>query len=551
MVAFFDFRQPVALVVQHIQRNLSGYMHRNGGRTAACPFFFHSAQHMQGRAFNATHHAGALTVRAGRERSFRHGRAQPLARHFQQPEMGDGAHLDAGAIMAQRVFQAALNHGVVAARLHINEVDHNQASQITQAELARDFISRFLIGAEGCFFNVALACGLAGVHVNRNKGFCLVDDQIPARSQGNHGREHGVQMPFHMIVGEERLVFLVPQTHLLGVLGHEQAHEVPRGFPPAFPIHQNFIDLTRVHIADGAFYKACFLVNQRRCDRLKREFTNIIPQMQQIFAVARNFRAGALGTCRPHNHGHATGQVEVRHDIPQAATVCYGCNLAGNPAATQRVGHQHTIAASQRDISGKSCTLIAAFFLDHLNQQHLAAADDFLNTVVAHEAGNPLLDQCFFAGIGFTADIIRGLAAAIGAGSVFVPFGGGFGFRVFGLVRLRQIRFGVGLIGPVVGIIQQGFFFGLQGEQLFTVGNRNLVVVRVDFAKGQKTMAVAAIFNKGGLKAGLYANNAGKVDVSFELLFCSRFNIIIFKSVSIHNDNARFFRVRRIDQHTL
>lgn len=80
---------------------------------------------------------------------------------------------------------------------------------------------------------------------------------------------------------------------------------------------------------------------------------------------------------------------------------------------------------------------------------------------------------------------------------------------------------------------------------------RDLIVIRMDFAKSQKAVAVAAIFYKGGLQAWLYANNAGKVDVPFKLLFGSRFNIIIFKPISVHHNNARFFRVCCVDQHTL
>jgi len=45
-----------------------------------------------------------------------------------------------------------------------------------------------------------------------------------------------------------------------------------------------------------------------------------------------------------------------------------------------------------------------------------------------------------------------------------------------------------------------GAFVGL--DQRLTVGDRNLVVVGVDFAEGQEAVAVAAIFNEGRCSDG-------------------------------------------------
>src|SRR3546814_2339007 len=52
-------------------------------------------------------------------------------------------------------------------------------------------------------------------------------------------------------------------------------------------------------------------------------------------------------------------------------------------SAVHRVRHQHAISAGERQIGAKRGALVAAFFLDDLNQQHLAATDDFLNLVAA------------------------------------------------------------------------------------------------------------------------------------------------------------------------
>ena len=89
------------------------------------------------------------------------------------------------------------------------------------------------------------------------------------------------------------------------------------------------------------------------------------------------------------------------------------------------------------------------------------------------------------------------------------------------------------------------------GHDGFAVGDRDLVVVRVNFVEGQEAVAVAAVFNKGRLQAGLYAGDLGEIDVAAKLAFGFRLEVELFNLASVHDGDAGFFRVRRIDQHCL
>ena len=51
-------------------------------------------------------------------------------------------------------------------------------------------------------------------------------------------------------------------------------------------------------------------------------------------------------------------------------------------------------------------------------------------------------------------------------------------------------------------------------DQRLTVGDRDLIVVGVDFAEREKAVAVAAIFDEGGLQRRFYARNFGEIDVA-------------------------------------
>jgi hypothetical protein len=79
---------------------------------------------------------------AGRLRGrLEHARPQPLARHLQQAEARDAAHLDARAVGLELVLEALLDRGVVLALVHVDEVDHDQAGEVAQAQLARDLVA--------------------------------------------------------------------------------------------------------------------------------------------------------------------------------------------------------------------------------------------------------------------------------------------------------------------------------------------------------------------------------------------------------------------------
>ena len=104
--------------------------------------------------------------------------------------------------------------------------------------------------------------------------------------------------------------------------------------------------------------------------------------------------------------------------------------------------------------------------------------------------------------------------------------------------------------GPVFG-----FFFRLAMrafvgfDQRLTVGDRNLVIIGVDFAEGQEAVAIAAIFDEGRLQRRLYASDFGEIDIAAQLLALGGFEIKFFDAIAAHHDNPGLFRVGGIDQH--
>jgi hypothetical protein len=86
-------------------------------------------------------------------------------------------------------------------------------------------------------------------------------------------------------------------------------------------------------------------------------------------------------------------------------------------------------------------------------------------------------------------------------------------------------------------------------DQGLTVGDRDLIIVRMDFAEGEEAVAIAAVFNEGGLKRWLYARDLGEIDIAAKLFALGRFEIKLFNAIATHHDDPGLFRVGGIDQH--
>ncbi|MCP1970134.1 hypothetical protein [Bradyrhizobium elkanii] len=86
-------------------------------------------------------------------------------------------------------------------------------------------------------------------------------------------------------------------------------------------------------------------------------------------------------------------------------------------------------------------------------------------------------------------------------------------------------------------------------DQRLTVGDRDLIVVGMDFAEGQEAMPVAAILDEGGLQRRLYARNLGEINVAAQLFALGGLEIKLFDAIATDHDDPGLFRVGGIDQH--
>jgi hypothetical protein len=105
-------------------------------------------------------------------------------------------------------------------------------------------------------------------------------------------------------------------------------------------------------------------------------------------------------------------------------------------------------------------------------------------------------------------------------------------------------------VGAVFGFflgLAMGAFIGL--DQRLTVGDRDLIIVGMDFAEGQEAVAVAAIFDEGRLQRRLYAGDLGEIDISTQLLALGSLEVKLFDTIAADHNDPGLFRVGSVDQH--
>ena len=222
--AQFDLGDRIAFFVEQEGRDRNRHLGANFGGAIFQGFFFDQAQDRQRQRFDVADDAGAVAAWADDAAAFAEGWAQTLTGHFQQAEARDATDLDASAVGFQ-AFADFLFHGaLVLGRGHVDEVDDDQAADVTQAQLASDFFRCFQVGLQGGFLDVAAFGGASRVDVDGHQGFGRIDNDGTTGRQLDDALEGGFDLAFDLETVEQRDAVFV-QLDLAGVLRHHLANE--------------------------------------------------------------------------------------------------------------------------------------------------------------------------------------------------------------------------------------------------------------------------------------------------------------------------------------
>ena len=223
-------------------------------------FFLKLAQNRQRHRIIRPQQAGAVAMRTRLRRRLEHAGPQALARHFQQAKAADPAHLNAGTVGFQLVFEPLFNAGVILAFIHVNVIDDDQPGQIAQAQLAGNLVAGLKVGFQRGLFNRPFFGRPTRVHVDRHQRLGHADNDIATRRQLHRRVEHARQIPLDLKPGEQRHLFGV-QFHVFGMGRHDHFHEIFGNAIPRLAFDQHFVDILGIQIADRAFDQIALFID--------------------------------------------------------------------------------------------------------------------------------------------------------------------------------------------------------------------------------------------------------------------------------------------------
>ena len=151
--------------------------------------------------------AVALALRALLVHRVREAFMQPLAGHFHEAKLRDGQDLRLGLVPLRVLDHGLVDRLLVLAALHVDEVHHDEAAHVPQTQLTRDFGRGLHVGLEDDAFLAGTHAGAfvaAGVHVDRDKRFGLVDDDVAAAGQPHLAEEGLVDLPLDVVFLKEQ-----------------------------------------------------------------------------------------------------------------------------------------------------------------------------------------------------------------------------------------------------------------------------------------------------------------------------------------------------------
>src|SRR6202162_2889569 len=291
-------------------------------------------------------------------------------------------------IFFEGLLQREQNFVAVAALFHVDKIDHDDAAQVAQANLAHDFFHRFEIRFDDGVFEArgTFADEFAGVDVDGHQRFSVVDDDVPAGLEPHFGAQSFVEFVLDAELFEDRR-FLGVQLDAADQLGLEAADELDDLAEFFFAVDPDGGEIVADVIAQDAFNEIQIAMEERGSFALLAAFLDFVPGSAEEFDVGANFFVGGAA-CRGA-HDEAAGIAAARFADEAAQTrAIIGAGDFARDADVIDGRHVHEKTSGQSDVTGDARALFAERLFGDLDDYILAGLEHFGNELrAARRAG--------------------------------------------------------------------------------------------------------------------------------------------------------------------
>src|SRR5689334_4020590 len=368
-----ELPQEVGLLLYEVQSHIGVQTHGQLALLVVCPRALERALHAAHDHFGAEHAPRAVAGGAFRGHGMPQGGAHALARHFDETELGHRERLGARSVVP-KVGPELLEHLVaIAARLHIDEVHHDDAADVAQAQLARHLTGGLEVGLQDGALGILLAGVAPGVHVDRDERLGGLDDEVATGRELDARLEEGTDFRLDIVLIKQRRLGLV-ELHARQEVGLDLLQVLHDLIVQDLGIDEQRIHLVGEKIADDAACEGRFALQQRRRPHRARLALDLLPQTEEVIDLALAALLRQVFGHRADDPAARAGLLrhELRYHLAQLGALFPVLDFAGDPNLR---GERHVDqeAARQGDLRGYARSLRADRLLDDLDDARLAA----------------------------------------------------------------------------------------------------------------------------------------------------------------------------------
>src|SRR6267142_1369051 len=326
--------------------------------------------------------AGAGAVRARLGEHPLQALLDALARDDHEPEVRDLQRLGRRSILPQLGLDRLIHLLAVLPVLHVDQVEHDDAAEIAEADLPDDLLHGLEVGLDDGVLEPPaglLADEAPRVDVDCDERLGLVDDDRPARFEPHLAPERLVDLRLDAVLVEDRIRLRV-QLHLRGEAGHDALNPLQHALMLRGVVDADRLEVFGQQISQQPADDALLLVEDRRRARRFVPLAHLGPDLVERVEVAEDvlLRTAARRGADDHAAGEAVGLAELADDAAQPAPLLARLDLARHADVVHR-RHEHEKPARHRHVRGEARALRAERLLHDLDDDLLAFLQQLLD----------------------------------------------------------------------------------------------------------------------------------------------------------------------------
>jgi len=175
------------------------------------------------------------------------------------------------------------------------------------------------------------------------------------------------------------------QLDLVHIGRHHVRHELPRLLEDRGFVDQQFADIGREVIANGANHQTGFLIDQERAGLAFGGAVDGGPELQQVVQVPLQFFDTAADAGGATDQAHAGGHFQLCQGVAQFVAL-FAFDPARHTTTARIVRHQYQITAGQADLVGQRGALVATLVFLNLDDQFKTFLEHVLHATTAEIA---------------------------------------------------------------------------------------------------------------------------------------------------------------------